>query len=371
MKVAIVTDFLLKFGGAERVTKYLADMFPNAPIYTLLYDKKKMGKLFPPKRVVFSSLQKWPGFIRRRQKFLMPLMPRAIEGFDFQDFDLVISSSNSFAKGIIVPEKTKHISYVHAPMRWAWDTYFSYLHDQKLGPISGFAVRKMLHDLRQWDFLSAQQPDILLANSKTVAQRIEKFWRRSASVLYPPVVLPKIKKFSKPKNYFLIVSRLSAYKNVDLAVEFFSQIGEKLVVIGTGPEEKKLKAMAKGNIQFLGFQSESVVQKYYRECRAFIFPAEDDFGLTPVEAMGYGRPVIALGKGGATETVVAGKTGEFFAQPTVEELIKTYRRFVKNESKYQPKQIRKQAEKFAAEKFEKELKEIIKKTGFPPKADKR
>ncbi|MFA6183570.1 MAG: glycosyltransferase [Parcubacteria group bacterium] len=359
IKVAIVHDFLDTYGGAERVLEAICEIFPKAPIYTLLYDKEKMRNKFQSKEIHTSFLQKFPKFIKKRKKYLLPLMPTAPETFDLRDFDLVISSSGAWTKGIVTRLSTKHICYMHSPMRFVWDYNEKYLNE--IGKKSGFCKRAYLSYLRIWDYEAAQRPDLLIANSNYTRQRINKYYRRDCEIVYPVTILPKQenKETIKDKNYFLIISRLAAYKKIDLVVEAFNKMDLPLIIIGEGEEKEKIKKMAKKNIKILGWKSDAIIGEYYKNARAFICPAVEDFGLTMIEAMSYGVPVIALEKGGAKEIIKEGITGEFFKAQTIEVLADGVRRFMEREDSYDREIINNEAQKFSREKFKSELTSII------------
>lgn len=358
-KVALVHDFLLKLGGAERVLKILSDIFPEAPIYTLLYDKKKVGEVFDEARVRTSELQKQPAIIRKRQKYLLHCMPRAVEKFDFSGFDIVLSSSSAFAHGIITNSNTKHICYCHSPMRYAWDWTHEYIKEQNLGPVRRTAVALLLKKIRIWDQIASDRPDLYISNSKNVKQRIKKYYKKDSEAVYPPVDISRFKPGKKHENYFLIVSTLTPYKRVDLAVNLFNKTGKQLVIIGDGPQKPYLQSIAASNISFLGFKDDKITAEYFMNCRAFVFPGEEDFGITPVEAMAAGKPVLAYGKGGVTESVIPGVTGEFFSQPSVESMEDGLGRLITNEKKYNIKEIRARAEMFTKDKFINAIKRIV------------
>lgn len=366
MKVALVHDYLIRLGGAERVFFDLRKIFPKADVFTLLYDEKKMDHYLSGVDVKTSFLQRIPKLFRRNHKYLLPLLPMAAETFDFRDYDLVISSSSSFGKGIITRPQAIHICYCHSPMRFSWDTYSSYIRHQRKGKITNAFIRIIMHYIRIWDRSASKRVDYFLANSETTAKRIKKYYKRNAKVIYPPVVLPNVdinhkswQKSAKKGFYYLIISQLTPYKRIDLAVEAFNKMGLPLVVIGEGPEKKRLKKMSNSNIKFLGWQPDEVIDKYYKNCIAFIFPGEDDFGIAPVEAMGYGKPVLAYRKGGATETIIEGKTGEFFDDLSPEVLADGIRRLKLNYNNYHPVVVRRQAEKFSPENFEREIKKFV------------
>jgi len=362
MKIALVHDYLIRFGGAERVFLSLKKIFPQAEIYTLLYDQEKMGEYFSNIKVQTSFLQKFPKFWRKRQKYLLPFIPMAVETIDLRDFDLVISSSNSFIKGIITRPHTIHISYCHSPMRFGWDAYVGYLQDQRKGFLTKIAIRLMMHYIRLWDRSAANRVDYFMANSKTTAQRIKKYYGRQAKVIYPPVNVSPESNSPRPsstKEYFLIVSQLTPYKRIDLAIDAFNKLELPLVIIGEGRDKKRLQKMARSNVKFLGWQSDEAVRQYFQSCAAFIFPGEDDFGIAPVEAMSFSKPVLAYRKGGATETILEGITGEFFDDPATESLADGIRRLRLNLNNYSPLVIKKRAEKFSQERFEREIKEFV------------
>lgn len=359
LKVALVHDFLDTYGGAERVLEVMSGIFPQAPIYTLIYDKEKMRGKFESREIHTSFLQKFPKFLKKRKKYLLPFMATAPETFDLRDFDLVISSSGAWSKGIVTRLNTKHICYMHSPMRFVWDYNEKYL--QEIGTRMGFCKRTFLSYLRIWDFQAAQRPDILVANSSYTQERINKYYRRDAQIIFPTVLNKDngAQMEIKDRDYFLVVSRLSAYKKVDLVVEVFNKIGLPLIIIGEGEEAVKLKKIAKDNIKILGWQDDATVQTYYKNARAFIFPAVDDFGLTIVEAMQQGTPIVAIRKGGAKEIVKEGITGEFFNAQTIEVLADGIRRFMEKEKKYDREVIKQEGKKFSQEKFKQELSALI------------
>lgn len=368
-KVAIVHDFLVQYGGAERVLEVLCEMFPEAPVYTLLYDKEKIRGKFQGREIHTSFLQKFPRFIRKRYRYLLPLMPIAPETFDLREYDLVISSSGAWGKGIVTKLDTIHIAYIHSPMRFVWDYNERYIHETYslayrqtgMKHVTSFFTRIILSYLRLWDYEAAQRPDYLVVNSKYTKERIKKYYRRESEVIYPPAFSELgIRNYeSGIKNYFLVVSRLSPYKKVDLVVEAFNKLELPLVIIGEGEQYEYLKKIAKNNIKILGWQSDEKIVEYYANARAFIFPSEDDFGLTAVEAMNHGVPVIAYRKGGAAETVVEGATGEFFDAQTPEVLADGVRRFIEKENSYNKQAIINRAGEFGKERFIRELNEFI------------
>jgi glycosyltransferase involved in cell wall biosynthesis len=369
LKIALVHDFLLYPGGAEKVLKVLSEMFPEAPIYTLLHDSKKMHGMFRGKDIRTSYLQKFPRFLRRHHQWLLPFFSSAPETFDLRDFDLVISSSGAWTKGIVTKLDTIHIAYVHSPMRFAWDYRERYLSEDQKGKW-GIGARLFFSYLRLWDKLASERPDHLIANSVYTQERIKKYYRRESTVIYPPVSLREQAHLrnvaggsgqSNTKDYFLIVSRLSPYKKVDLAVETFNKLGLPLLVIGEGRQKKYLQKIAKSNVRILGWQSEEKLAEYYAGARAFIFPSDDDFGMTAVEAMGHGVPVIAYRKGGVAEIMQDEEAGQFFDAQTVEVLVDGVRRFMEREKEFDKDKIIQRASKFSQERFKEELMGFIEK----------
>lgn len=363
LKIALVHDFLIDFGGAERVLRTLSEMFPEAPIYTLLAEKENFPTWLQGKKIETSFLQKWPKFLRKRKKWLLPLLPVAPETFDLREFDLVISSSGAWSKGIVTRLNTVHISYLHSPMRFAWDASSSYLREQKKNSLINFFVGLVKNYLRVWDRAASDRPDYLIVNSNYTKERVRKYYGRGAQIIYPPVSIREnitarsVKNL--PKDYFLIVSRLAPYKKVDVAIEAFNKLESPLVIVGTGTEDRHLKSIAGKNIKFLGFQSDEKLATIYAGAYGFIFPAVDDFGIAPVEAMLAGVPVLAIRKGGAKEIVKEGITGEFFEAVTPEVLSDGVRRFKENRENYDKEAIIARAREFSEERFKKEMTEFI------------
>lgn len=373
IKVALVHDFLVQRGGAEKVLRQLCQLYPEAPVFTLLYDKEKMGDMFEGKDIRPSYLQKFPMFLRKRYQWLVPFFPVIPETFDLREFDLVISSSGAWSKGIVTKLNTVHVAYLHSPMRFVWDYNEKYLKETGLGRIS-FLARIFFNYLRVWDKLASERPDFLIANSVYTQKRISKYYRRESVVIYPPVSVERgawnvergnydtlcdMRFTLCEKEYFLVVSRLSAYKKVDVVVEAFNKLGLPLVVIGTGEQEKYLRKIAKNNIQILGWKDDEAVEKYLQNAEALIFPADDDFGIAPVEAMLAGTPVVALRKGGVLETVQEGITGEFFNAQTPEVLADGIRRFMINKDGYDKNVIIKRGQEFSRERFATEFSAFV------------
>ena len=366
MKVAIVHDWLVNYGGAERVVEQMLKIYPDADIYTLVYDKKKMGKIFPEEKVHPSFIQKIPKATKLYTKFLS-LMPKAFESFDLTSYDLVIASSSSCAKGVITSPNTAFVAYIHSPMRYAWDLYYDYF--MNAGILTRFFMKRQMPAIRQWDFLSSQRINTLVANSSYIKKRIKKFWNRDSKVIFPPVDVDRLSPNNLPaEDFYVVFSRFVSYKRVDLAIKACGQLGKKLIVIGSGSQESELKTLAskyrKADIKFTGRINDEEVKVYLQKCRAMIFSAEEDFGIIPVECQACGRPVIAFGKGGALETVKENTTGIFFQEQNEESLKEAIVRFEKleREGTFKTTVIVEHAQKFSAERFRRELQAVIDET---------
>ena len=358
MKVALVHDHLAQDGGAERVLKVLAEIFPEAPIYTLLFEPKNADKYYRHRRIETSIIQKLPGGISHYQWY-MPFMPMAVEFFDMSGYDLVISDTSSFAKGIITSSHTLHICYCHTPTRYLWSDTHQYINELKYNKYFKKVISLVLNYIRMWDKLAADRVDEYIANSRFVAGRIKKYYKRESVVIYPPVETEKFKISDSIADYFLIGGRLAPYKRIDVAVETFKKTGKKLKIYGDGVDLLRLKKMARGhkNIEFLGWVDDAAKAELYSHSLAFIHPQEEDFGITAVEAMASGRPVIAYRSGGALETVQDGITGIFFDEQTPESLAEAINKF--DASKFDSKIIRQHAEKYSVARFKKEIGEFI------------
>ena len=368
MRIALIHDYITSFGGAEKTFKVLTEIFPQAEVYALFYNSKIKKKFFSKTKIKTSFIQKFPAVLKKKYQLLLPFLPIAAETLDFREFDLVISSSFSFGKGIITRPKTTHICYCHTPTRYLWAPPLFQKGGVKRALWKNPIAKLLFHYARIWDRQASERVDYFIANSKTTQKRIKKYYKRESVVIYPPV---NVKNPLGPRwgptgpqrgEFYLIVSQLRKYKRIDLAVEAFNKLGLELVIIGEGPEKKKLKKSAKKNIKILGWQSDRIVNKYYKNCTAFIFPGEDDFGIAPVEAMGWGKPILAFRKGGATETVIEGKTGEFFDWQHSAVLADGIRRLRGNLKNYDSKFISAHALKFSQERFEKEFKKFVKLT---------
>ena len=318
MKTAIVHDFFCNLGGSDQVAAVLHHLYPDAPVYTLLVsDRNRQGALLQGMNIRTSFLQRLP-LARRHHEIYLPLFPRAVESFDLTGFDLILSSSHASAKGVIPAPEALHICYCHTPARYAWD--LSYLYARRASWLLRWYIASVMHRFRIWDVTAASRVDHFVANSRFVARRIERYYRRPSTVIYPPVDTAYFTPGGEGGDYYLAVSRLTAYKQIDLAIEAFNRLGKPLWIVGDGPERRRLKAMAGSNIRFLGALSREGVRDAMRGCRALIYPGKEDFGITPVEVQAAGRPVIAFGGGGALESVVDGVTGLFFGEQTTQAL---------------------------------------------------
>ncbi len=355
MRVALVHDHLIQSGGAEKVLEAIAALYPTAPIHTLLYDAKNMDPVFGHRDIRTSFLQQL-SFSHRFARWLLPLMPSATESHNLEGADVVLSSSSAFAKGIIVPEHALHISYCHTPTRYLWTDTHSYVEEQKAPRLVKKFLPVLLSHLRNYDRLSAERVDHFIANSKTVKARIARYYQKDSTVLYPPVETEKFYLTGTPGEYFLTGGRLVSYKRFDLTIKAFNKLGLPLKIFGTGPLYKELRALAKENIEFVGSVSDTVKAELYANAKAFIHPQEEDFGITVIEAMASGRPVIAYRKGGATESITA-DTGSFFDVQTHEDIADAVYHF-KLEA-FNPETIRAHAETFSVANFQRKLQETV------------
>jgi glycosyltransferase involved in cell wall biosynthesis len=354
-KTTLVYDWLVTIGGGEKTLESIYECFP-APIHTLVYDRSAMANTaFAKAEVRPSFLQKIP-FSTSCYRYLLSLFPSAIEQFNLNKYELILSTSHAVAKGVLSHAEQLHLCYCLSPMRYAWDLTHHYLQD--LGPLQKTLARLALHRLRNWDIASLNRVDHFAAISHYIARRIKKIYGRDSEVIYPPVDTDRIPFQESKESFYLTVSRLVPYKKIDLLVEAFSQIPDKkLVVIGDGPEMKKIKQKAGKNIEILGHQSDNVVREHLKKAKGFLFAAEEDFGIAVVEAQAAGTPVIAYGQGAALETVVAGETGLFFDAQTVPSLLKTVHQF--EQRAFNPHSIRRHAEQFSKHRFQKEFQDFV------------
>lgn len=360
MKVALVYDRVNKFGGAERILQTLHEIWPDAPLFTAVYDPAAAvwSKIFQVK----ASFLKCIPFLQTKHEFLSLLTPLAFESFDLREFDVVISISSAEAKSVITSESTMHVCYCLTPTRYLWSGYFNYLQQPgvgKLNTIASLIMKLTFTSLRKWDFIASQRPDYYIAISKNVQKRIKSYYKRDSLLIYPPLNLLKYKKSSiRDNEYYLIVARLVPYKKVDYAIQVFNELGWNLKIIGNGIDESRLKDMSNSNIDFIDSNlTDQELGCYYQNCRGLIFPGEEDFGLTSVEAQFYGKPVLALASGGALETVVKGKTGDFYEEASVEVLKSAILRF--HPEVYQTLDCIENAHKFNKDKFKSEMKKTI------------
>lgn len=356
-KVAIVHDYLNQYGGAERVLECLHRLYPEAPVYTVVHDPGRMPERFRSWDIRPSWINRLPG-ARRHYEKMIPLFPAAVEGFDLSAYDLVVSLSSAWVKGVLTGPRTLHVCVCTSPMRFAWDEYHDRLRRQA-NPVVRALLARALQRIRIWDVVSSSRPDIFIAISDLVARRIAKYYRRESAVVRPGIdtglfstdtAVPR-------EDLYLVASRLKPYKRIDLAVAAFNRLGKRLVVAGDGPERRRLQRMAGPTVSFLGRVSDEELRDRYRRCRAFVFPTEEDYGLTPLEAMACGAPVIAFGKGGALETVVDGKTGLFFGEQTPASLAAAVGRF--EAMTFDPAAIRKHAAAFDQDVFAQQLTAVI------------
>lgn len=351
-KIAIAHEWLDTYAGSERVVEQILRLYPDASLFSLVnfLPPEEQG-FIQHKPVMTSFIQRLPGARKHFRQYL-PLMPIAIEQFDLSDYDIVISSNHAMAKGVITRADQLHISYVHTPIRYAWDLQWQYLEQAglKRGPKSLLA-RLIFHYLRLWDVSTANRVDCFVANSQFVARRIWKTYRRPAQVIYPPVAVHRFRCDRPRDDFYLTVSRFVPYKRVDLTIAAFNELGLPLVVIGEGELRSGFEKIARPNIQFLGYQSDASVIDHMERCKAFIFPAEEDFGITPVEAQAAGAPVIAYGRGGVSESVIHGKTGLLFPRQTVADLVQAVQHFEESGIEGTAPILRQQADQFSVDNF--------------------
>ena len=355
MRIALVHDYLAQDGGAERVLKAFHDVWPEAPIFVLFHNKNTITQ-FDSADVHESFLTKMP-FGRKKYQWYLPLMPMATERHNLHEFDVVISSTSAFAKGVLTRPETIHISYCHTPTRYLWTDTHEYIADLKYNRLVKAMLPRLIHRLRLWDKMSVDRVDHFIANSGTVAHRIKKYYRRSSDIMYPPVDVSQFSVSDDIREYYVAGGRLVPYKRFDLLIHVFNRLGWPLKIFGTGPEFEALQAIAKKNISFLGRVSEGDKAKLLRHARAFLHPQVEDLGITPIESMASGRPVIAYGVGGVTETVIPGKTGVFFYEQSWEALLDTLLHF--DHTAWNANEIREWAMKFGDEKFKMHIRTYV------------
>lgn len=363
-RIALVHDWLSVYTGSERVVEQILHLFPQADLFSLVdFVPPEQRAFLQGKPVHTSFIQRLP-FARRKFRAYLPLMPLAVEQFDLSAYDLVISSSHAVAKGVITGPDQLHVSYVHSPIRYAWDMQAQYLRESNLTRgLRSTLVRAVLHYLRLWDLRTANSVDAFAANSRFIARRIRKLYRREATVIYPPVDVDRFMLCPEKEDYYLTASRLVQYKRVDLIVQAFAQMPDRrLVVIGDGDELEKIRALAAPNVTLLGYQPSAVMADYMQRARAFIFAAQEDFGIVPVEAQACGTPVIAYGRGGALETVrgvdMPHPTGLFFHEQSAAAIAAAVEQFEAN-NHFRPEDCRQNAERFSVERFRQDFADFV------------
>jgi len=377
-RVGVVHDWLPVYAGAERVLEQMLHVFPESALYSLIdFIPPEQRDFLQGRPVETSFIQRLP-FAQRHYRHYLPLAPMAIEQFDLSDHDVVISSSYAVAKGVLTRPDQLHISYVHSPIRYAWDLYHQYMAQGRLGWVRGLLARMVLHYMRLYDVSTAPRVDLFVANSQYVARRIWKTYRRRAAVIYPPVDVDRFELQPEKDSFYLAMSRLVPYKRIDLIVKAFSEMPDKeLVVIGDGPEYDAIERLAGPNVTMLGYQPDDAVTYYMQNARAFVFAAEEDFGIVPVEAQACGTPVIAYGRGGVQETVLPGTTGVFFSEQTVEHVKTAVDEFERIQHRLDPEAIRAQAERFSIPVFRNAFSHFVHTAyadfidGFAPDDDER
>lgn len=360
-KIALIHDWFTTLAGSEKIIEQLLQIYPDADLYSLIDVMAADDRQFIGNRSVKTSfLQNFPG-IRKWYRSYLPLMPLAIEQFNLSQYDLIISNCHAVSKGVLTSPEQLHISYIQSPMRYAWDLQDTYL---GIGGVKNKIARLFLHYIRLWDFTAAQRPDQLIGNSGFIAKRINKYYRRSSAVIYPPVDTEYYTPGGEREKFYLTASRFVPYKRIDLVMEAFRDMPDKkLVVIGDGPDADKIRRLAAPNISILGYQTCNVLREYMQSCRAFVFASKEDFGIIPVEAQACGAPVIAFGEGGTVETVndidSQQPTGIFFHSQTPEAILDAVRLFERNQSVFQPDISRRNAERFSNHCFRTIFKEFI------------
>ena len=361
MKTAVVHDYFTQMGGAEKVAEELYHLLPGADLFATAALRDKLPDSLRDVPVHTSWMQKLPK-LSKLYRFYFPLYPLAVRSLNLEPYDLVVSSSSGYAKGIHVHPDAIHVCYCHTPMRWVW-SYDSYSARESFGGGLRAVLPTVIGALRNWDEGASRQPDHFIANSRVVAERIQRAYGRTAEVIYPPIDVNRFQVGTEQDDYYLILARLVSYKRIDLAVTAFTRMGKRLVVVGTGTALNDLKAIAGPTVEFKGRLSDAEVDTYVRRCRALIFPGEEDFGMAPLEIAAAGRPTIAFGAGGALETVISGSTGLFFGEQTVESLIDAVQEFERHS--WSASLIRKHAENFSIEVFRERMTQFLRRVGAP------
>jgi glycosyltransferase involved in cell wall biosynthesis len=361
MKVALVHDWLTGMRGGEKCLEVFCEIFPGADLYTLIYDPDAVSPIIKQVNINASWIDRLPG-AKKYFRYFLPFFPRAIENFDFADYDLILSSSHCVAKGIF-PQRALHIAYVHAPMRYIWDMHDAYF-GSGASSISRTGMALWRRYLQQWDVRSSERVNYFIANSKNVAAKIKTLYGREAAVIHPPVDLQRFDLRERQEPFYLIVSALVPYKKIDVAIEAFNRLKLPLKIAGEGPLRKRLEKMAEPNIEFLGWVSDEALATLYASCQALIFPGEEDFGIVPLEAQASGRPVIAYGKGGVLETVLPSDdsglpTGVFYGELTAESLIAAVCEYQRNRDRFDPAAIRRHACRFSRDRFKGQITDYL------------
>jgi len=362
LRTAIVHEWFADYAGSERVVESFTNLWPDADVYTLvnLLNEEENKIVLKSKPAKTSFIQKLP-FAKTKHRWYLPLFPFAIERFDFSEYDLIISSSHAVTKGLIKRPDQLHISYCHSPMRYAWDNAELYLNQANISRgLKGLAARSIINYLRKWDLKTAIRPDYLIANSKFIAEKIKRIYNRGSDVIYPPVDIDKFEPVEEKDNFYLTASRMVPYKRVDLIVDAFSMMNDKkLLVVGDGHELNNIKRIASPNVEILGYKSGEEFKTLLQKAKAFVFAAEEDFGITVVEAMACGTPVIAFNKGGTAETVIDEQTGILFDSQTAESIKNAILKFEYLKNTFKPHQISRYTKKFSRDIFEKNIKEYV------------
>ncbi len=363
MKKALIHDWFSTYAGAEKCVESFTNIWDDFEIYSLIDFLKgaDRDKILKGKHAHMSFIQKLP-FARDKYRNYLPLFPLAIEQFNLSSYDVVLSSSHAVAKGVLTHSNQLHIAYVHTPIRYAWDLYHQYLRESGLDRgLKGVLAKYFLHKIRLWDASTANRVDHYVANSRYIARRIKKTYGKPSDVIYPPVDVDKFTLREAKEEFYLTASRMVPYKKIDLIVEAFSQTDKKLLVIGDGPDMAKIKSKAGKNVELLGFASDETMADLMGRAKAFVFAAEEDFGITPVEAQACGTPVICFGRGGARETVRDGESGLYFMEQNTKELLAAVAKFEQNYDKFEPTKIRENSLKFSRARFEAEIKSYVEK----------
>jgi len=363
MKKALIHDWFSTYAGAEKCVESFTDIWDDFEIYSLIdfLSDADRNKILKGKRAHTSFIQKLP-FAKDKYRNYLPLFPLAIEQFDLSSYDVVLSSSHAVAKGVLTHSNQLHIAYVHTPIRYAWDLYHQYLRESGLDRgLKGMLAKYFLHKIRLWDASTANRVDHYVANSRYIARRIQKTYGKPSDVIYPPVDVDKFTLREAKEEFYLTASRMVPYKKIDLIVEAFSQTDKKLLVIGDGPDMAKIKSKAGKNVELLGFADDKTMADLMGRAKAFVFAAEEDFGITPVEAQACGTPVICFGRGGARETVLDGESGLYFMEQNTKELLAAVAKFEQNYDKFEPAKIRENSLKFSRARFEAEIKSYVEK----------